>query len=85
MEARKNAASRSFHLGWLDRLSLCVTEFANHDHDKINQGPDPKSTERNELQYASADFSHVEAMDTKCPEKEAKQDSWNETFFTDHE
>lgn len=70
-------------LGSLDEKTRLVLEVAAHDHDEVNQRPDPECPEGHELEQAGSDLPYVEAVNSQGSEKEAEQNRGNESLVTE--
>ena len=51
-----------------------VRELTAQKHDEINQGPDSKGSERQQLDYSAAGFPNIKAVDTKDSKEPAKDE-----------
>jgi MarR-like DNA-binding transcriptional regulator SgrR of sgrS sRNA len=57
----------------VDHVSIRITEGSDHDHDEINECPDPEATKREQLKNSSANLAGVKTVYAKEAEEEAQQ------------
>src|SRR5687768_4851005 len=56
-----------------DPIPFLVLELSAHEHDQVDEHPDPEAAERDELKDACPDLADVEAVRAEHAEEEAEQ------------